>query len=167
MSNDIVCLPKIPDLYIIKNKEVFMANLTIGKLPIARPWTDWLDVDRIFNDKLMTEFSKKMPAVNISETEKAYQIEVVAPGFLKTDFSVNLEGDLLKISAESSTETTGEEKNYFRREYQRNSFNRTFTLPENAQVDGINAQYEDGILKLIVPKITEQAKSTPKSISVL
>ncbi|ULQ52694.1 Hsp20/alpha crystallin family protein [Flavihumibacter fluvii] len=144
-----------------------MANLTTGKLPISRPWSDWLDVDRIFNDNFLTEFNKKMPAINVAETDKAYQIEVVAPGFLKTDFTVKLDGDMLQISAESTTETKGEEKNYTRKEYHRNSFNRSFTLPENVQADAINAQYEDGILTLTIPKLAPQSKPAPKSINVL
>ena len=161
------CFPgtKAGNLYPVK-KGGNMANLTTGKLPLSRTWNDWLDVDRLFNDNFLAEFNKKMPAVNVAETEKAYLIEVVAPGFLKTDFTVKQEGDLLQISAESTTETTGEEKNYTRREYHRNSFNRSFTLPEKVQAESIEARYEDGILHLSIPKIMEQAKVAPKSIKI-
>ncbi|ULQ56576.1 Hsp20/alpha crystallin family protein [Flavihumibacter rivuli] len=144
-----------------------MANLTTtSKFPLGKTWSDWLDMDRIFNDNFFSEFNKKMPAINIAETPVNYQIELVAPGFKKTDFKVKVEDDMLHISAESSSETTREEKNYTRKEYLRNSFSRSFTLPENAQDDGIQAQYEDGILKLMVPKKAVAAEKKTKSIDV-
>jgi HSP20 family protein len=143
-----------------------MAILSTGKLPLSRPWKDWLDADRVFREDYNAGINNKLPAINVAESEKAYHIDVVAPGFLKTDFQVKLEGDVLQVSAESITETTGEEKNYFRKEYHRNDFSRSFTLPEGVQADAISAQYEDGILKISVPKMAEQAKVTPLAIKV-
>jgi HSP20 family protein len=131
-----------------------MANISFEKLPLFRPWSDILENDR------------KAPAINIAESEKGFTIEVVAPGFLKTDFTVSLENDQLKISGESQTETTGEEKNYYRKEYSRSSFSRSFTLPDNVQADAIQAQYQDGILTIELPRIPAATAKTPTSITV-
>ncbi|MBC6492976.1 hypothetical protein BC349_18120 [Flavihumibacter stibioxidans] len=143
-----------------------MANLTTSKLQLSRPWSDWLDVDRFFNDNFLSEFNRKMPAVNIAETEQAFQVELVAPGFTKADFTVNVEDNMLQVSGQSETETSKEEKNYSRKEYHRNSFSRSFTLPENVQDDAITAVYENGILKLTIPKKAPEVKKEGKKISV-
>lgn len=131
-----------------------MATISFEKLPLFRPWSDILENDC------------KAPAINIAESDKSFMIEVIAPGFLKTDFSVSVENDQLKISGESQTETTGEEKNYYRKEYSRSSFSRSFTLPDNVQADAIQAQYQDGILAIELPKIPATIAKTPKSITV-
>ena len=101
-----------------------------------------------------------MPAVNISENDKCYQVEVVAPGFKKEDFKVKVEDDILTISAETKTEHTEEGKNreYTRREYSSSSFTRSFQLPDNVADDHIAAAYQHGILKLEMPKTATKEK---------
>jgi HSP20 family protein len=108
--------------------------------------------------------AREFPAVNICEDDKNYSVDVVAPGFKKGDFKVNLENDVLTISAESKTEsdTEDERKQYSRREYGYRSFTRSFTLPDDTEEDNITANYEDGILKLNIPKSVQQEKATKK-----
>jgi HSP20 family protein len=100
------------------------------------------------------------PAVNISETDTAYDIELAVPGFKKEDFKLKVEDDVLTISAEGKTEEKIEEKNYSRREYHYSSFQRSFRLPDNAKDDDMKAGYTDGMLKLTIPKTTETVKAT-------
>jgi len=86
----------------------------------------------------------------------------VAPGFKKEDFKLKVEDDVLTISAESKSEKKeeGKEKEYTRREYSYSSFTRSFHLPDNVKDDSITASYQDGILKLELPKSKVQVKAT-------
>ena len=90
--------------------------------------------------------------VNVKETEKSYQLEVVAPGFEKSDFKVNMEQDLLTISADKKSEVKDENEKYIRREYSFRSFKRSFTLDEKIDATNIEASYVNGVLTLNLPK---------------
>jgi HSP20 family protein len=98
--------------------------------------------------------------VNIQETDKTYSIEVVAPGFEKTDFKVNVEQDTLTISAEKKDDPDShrekdENKKQIRKEYSYRSFKRSFTLDEKIDANGIEAKYVNGVLTLNLPKKVE------------
>lgn len=90
--------------------------------------------------------------VNVKETEKSYLLEVVAPGFEKNDFKVNLDQDLLTISAEKKSEAKAENEKQVRREYSFRSFKRSFTLDEKIDATNIEASYVNGVLILNLPK---------------
>ena len=126
------------------------------------PWRDFLDVGNIFPTDFIRRSQSSLPAVNISEDEKGFCVDIVAPGFKKDDFKINVEDDMLTISAEAKNETKEEDskKQYSRREYTYSSFTRSFKLPENAKDDNISAAFNDGILKLTIPKSEEQVKTT-------
>lgn len=103
--------------------------------------------------------------VNITETEKAYNLEVVAPGFEKTDFKVNLDQDILTIEAEKKEEVKEENKKQVRREYSYRSFKRSFSLDEKIDASAIEAQYVNGVLTLNLPK-KEVVKPAAKQIDI-
>ena len=110
-----------------------------------------------------------LPAVNVRETNDDFRIEVAAPGMKRDDFKVELDNNVLTISSEreNSREEKGNDGNFTRREFSYQSFQRSFTLPEN-QVEGdkIAARYVDGILQITVPK-KEVAKVKPaKQIAI-
>lgn len=107
-----------------------------------------------------------VPAVNIKENKDNFSIEMAVPGMKKDDFKVQVDGDLITISSESETETKEEAKNYSKREYNYSSFSRSFTLPDSANTDKINANYADGVLKLSIAKKEEAAKAIAKKITV-
>lgn len=92
------------------------------------------------------------PGANISETEKAYNIELAAPGLEKKDFKVEIQDGILSISAEREEEKSEEDKNYRRQEFSYHSFSRSFALPDNLLLDKIEATYTHGILHLTLPK---------------
>ncbi|GAB3929491.1 Hsp20/alpha crystallin family protein [Mucilaginibacter myungsuensis] len=117
--------------------------------------------DSFINDRLLT----KVPAVNIAETENEFHIELAVPGLKKEDFKISLDKDVLSVSVEKKAETTDETKKYSKKEYSYKSFVRSFTLPETVDHANINAEYTDGILKLIVAK-KEEAKIQSREISV-
>jgi HSP20 family protein len=104
--------------------------------------------------------TSSLPAVNILEGKEDYRIEVAAPGLKKSDFHLDIENNLLKISAESHQDNTNKEEKYTRREFSYNTFQRAFTLPQLVETDKITAKYEDGILKIHIPK-KEEAKEKP------
>jgi len=107
------------------------------------------------------------PAVNIAENENEFYIELAAPGLKKEDFKINLEKNLLTVSAERKEEKTesGDAKKYNRIEYNYSSFMRTFTLPDTADQARINAEYKDGILFISVAK-KEEAKILSREITI-
>ncbi len=108
----------------------------------------------------------QLPAVNIKETDKTFEIEVAAPGFQKQDFKVDLDSKgLLTISAESKKESEEEKANYARREFSYASFSRTFTLPETVKQEDIKARYQDGVLHLSLVKSSE-AQPQKKMIAI-
>lgn len=107
------------------------------------------------------------PAVNIAESENEFHIELAAPGLKKEDFKINLEQNLLTVSAERKEEKSesDEAKKYNRIEYNYSSFMRTFTLPETADHTKISAEYKDGILFISVTK-KEEAKILSREIAI-
>ena len=112
------------------------------------------------NDFNNTERKGTIP-VNVKETEKSYQLEVVAPGFDKSDFKVNMEQDLLTISAEKKSEVKDENEKYIRREYSFRSFKRSFTLDEKIDATNIEASYVNGVLTLnLSKKVAVKAAAT-------
>jgi HSP20 family protein len=135
--------------------------------PMRSMLTDILNETRLFNSDLfdMTSLSANLPAINIQEDEKEFNVEMAAPGFSKKDFKVKIENDTLIISAEKKEERKEEKKDFKRREFNYSSFERAFTLPESINEENINAQYNDGILKLTLPKVAG-AKKKMKEISI-
>ncbi|QCK17054.1 Hsp20/alpha crystallin family protein [Mangrovivirga cuniculi] len=107
-----------------------------------------------------------LPAVNVKESEDSYNIELAAPGMKKKDFNIELEDNVLTISADKKEQETEEDENYTRREFLYTSFLRKFTLPESADGEKIKASYTDGVLDIFVPKKEEAKPRPPKNIDV-
>jgi HSP20 family protein len=121
------------------------------------------ELDDIFTPTFAGHFN--VPAVNIVDGDTGFRLEVAAPGLKKEDFKLNLENNLLTVSAkvENNTEETTEK--YSRKEFNFSSFSRSFTLPNTIDVEQINATYNDGVLKVELPK-KEEAKKLPRAIEV-
>jgi HSP20 family protein len=103
--------------------------------------------------------------VNIKETEKNYSIELVAPGFEKTDFKISLDEQILTISAEKQNEVNAENEKQIRKEYSYRSFKRSFTLDEKTDGSAIDAKYVNGVLTLNLPK-KEVVKPSVQQINI-
>ena len=106
----------------------------------------------------------KVP-VNIAKNDNSYELFMFAPDRAKEDFKISLERNVLNVSVEQQTEQSAEEKNYSKREYSYSSFVRSFTLPESADAENIEAAYTAGILKIDIAK-REEAKQVRRQIEI-
>ena len=136
-----------------------------------KPWgnlitSDFFDTDDFFENRL---WKKKMdePALNVKETDEAFQVELAAPGFAKKDFEVTIDDDCLNISAEKSDSKEEKEENYTRKEFSYNSFEKRLQLPDSVIDEGIKARYKDGILSFKLAKKEEAKAQEPKLIEVM
>jgi HSP20 family protein len=106
-----------------------------------------------------------LPAANVYETAKSYQLELNVPGRNKEDFKINIEKDLITVSFEKKEEIKEEGVKSIRREFSVKSFKRSFSLDEKIDVSNIQAKYENGILRIDLPK-KEQVKAEPTQITI-
>jgi HSP20 family protein len=118
---------------------------------------------RIVNDEF-SGINSSVP-VNIKENEHAYLLEVIAPGMEKADFKVNIDHNILTVSAEKKTDTKQENERQVRREFNYKSFTRSFTVDDSIAGDKIFAKYENGVLFIELPK-KEEVKISPKEIAI-
>lgn len=118
-------------------------------------------VDNLFEsekgEREGTNYYYNVPAVNIIETDKTFEIELAAPGFSKNDFKITVENNVLRISSDVSKAKEKEEKKMecLRQEFAFGKFTRSFSLPNSIDTEKISADYKDGILHVILPKREE------------
>jgi len=126
--------------------------------------------NRFFNDDLFFHPVKQVfnqnPAVNVRELENAFAIDVAVPGLKKEDFKIELEDGRLSISAELKNETEDKNDRYTRKEFSYQSFRRVFNIPETVDAEGIDANYENGILSINLPKKEEAVADKKKTIAI-
>jgi len=125
-------------------------------------------VDEFFQDFPTTwnrEGNFGFPPVNIHETKDAYHLELSAPGRNKEDFQLSIDKGQLTIAFEKKEEAKTEDYKTVRKEFSFKSFKRTFNLDDRIDTNGIQAKYENGVLKLLLPKKAEQKENT-KQISI-
>ena len=137
--------------------------------PLPTLFDDFISRD-LFNWKTnhFSDSNTTIPAVNIKETNENYLVEMAAPGMNKKDFKVELDGNVLTISSERSTERKeGENEKYSLQEFSYESFQRTFTLQKDVMdIDKIEAKYENGVLHLLIPKKEEAKQKPPRLIQI-
>ncbi|MFH0761810.1 MAG: Hsp20/alpha crystallin family protein [Bacteroidota bacterium] len=135
-----------------------------GWMPARYGYRDFDDLFSLFSDGCSTNSCPACPASNIIETKDGFRIELSVPGFEKKDFHINVENDYLTISSEKEEkkEDKKEEKNerYTRKEFVKQSFNRSYHLSEWVDSENIQARYENGILSVEIPK-RDEAKAKP------
>lgn len=132
-------------------------------------------IDRFFDTDLFDWSSRNysktnttLPSVNLKEDENGYSIEVAAPGLDKNDFKIEVHNDLLTISSEKKeeNETKNENERYTKREFSYQSFSRSFSLPQTADGDKVEAVYDKGILTVSIPKKEEAKPKAPRAIEI-
>jgi len=123
------------------------------------------DFDRNFFFRSQ-ENRANMPSVNIIETEEGFSLELAAPGLKKEDFKINLDNNILSISAETQNESEEKTEKMIRKEFSYNSFRRSFSLPKAIDLEKIKADYKDGILSVGLPKREEAKVAINREIAI-
>jgi len=140
---------------LIKSREAFPSLLE----DFFKPWSPWHVAG--------LENTITVPVVNVMESKDNYQVSLAAPGLRKNDFKIDLDGNMLIISSEKEEEKQDNDTRYTRKEYSYSSFSRSFNLPEGVNQDKIEASYQDGILRVVLPKKEESKKlAVSKNIAV-
>ncbi|MDP3964583.1 MAG: Hsp20/alpha crystallin family protein [bacterium] len=130
-----------------------------------KPWlTDWEDVDGWFDD--FTPFQKGgfVPAVDVYQTKDAVVVETTIAGIRPEDINISIENDVLTIEGSMEKKSEVDDKEYYRKEIKSGSFHRAVALPASVKGDAAKAEYEDGVLKIIVPK---EERVKPKTVKVV
>ncbi|MBX7094499.1 MAG: Hsp20/alpha crystallin family protein [Flavobacteriales bacterium] len=147
-------------------------------MSLIRKYNSFPFFPSVFDDELTRSMSKwpgtmhysaSIPAVNITETENQFQIEVAAPGMNKEDFKVELENNILTISSdkEEKKEVSDEKGKFTRKEFSYHSFTRSFSIPEKLiEQSKISGKYENGILQILLPKKEHQIEKPNKQIQI-
>ncbi|GLU44138.1 Hsp20/alpha crystallin family protein [Allomuricauda sp. NBRC 101325] len=112
------------------------------------------------------KWNTSVPAVNIKDNTENFELELAVPGMKKDDFTVEIDNDVLTISSEVKSENEENKENYTRKEFSYTSFKRAFTLPETVDGGKIDAKYEDGVLKLTLPKRQETLPKPKRLIEI-
>lgn len=124
---------------------------------------DWFD----WTHQNYSRDNTTLPSVNVKEDEKNFEVEMAAPGLKKEDFKITLNNSLLTIQSEKKeTKESSKDECYTRREFSYQSFSRSFTLPASVENDKIEARYDNGILKVIIPKKEEPKPLSSRQISI-
>jgi HSP20 family protein len=136
-----------------------MNNLTIKRRALRPAWAK--DVERFFDegffwnaDNPISSFfgPTKLPATNVTDNENESVVEMAVPGVKKNNIEISINEDILTVSGNEKTETKQDDGKTIRKEFNYNSFSRSFVLPEDADADKIESSFENGVLKITIPK---------------
>jgi len=125
-----------------------------------KPWNEWFDNGLM--DRTIT-----VPAVNVLENGDHYTISLAAPGLKKEEFNIHVDGNILTISSEKEQKKEEKDERFTSKEYSYSSFSRSFNLPDDVKQDKIDAHYDNGVLKIQLPRKEESKKLlSSRNISV-
>lgn len=131
-------------------------------------WSPFREFERFFEDEdldLVPFFptrSLRVPACDVYETDKDVVAEIEVPNIDPKDVDILIEDDVLRVSGETKKEKEKKEKNYYRKETRKGTFSRQIVLPESVKADKAKATYEDGVLKITMPKEKPKKKKKVK-----
>ncbi len=141
---------------------------TLTKFPekFSAFWDD--DFFKPWNDRFSNNWYRmtNIPAANVIESEDKFEISLAVPGMKKSDFKINIEGNMLTISSEKEESKEEKDKKFTRREFNYFSFSRSFNLPVEVFTEKIEAAYDNGVLKLTLPRQVEAKMPPAKQIAV-
>ncbi len=147
-----------------------MTTVRFKNHPVDRSFNNLMDnfftpFASLYRDDVQTSNFKHFVPANVIEIENGYKLELVAPGFTKEDFKIDLNQDILTISTEVKNEEGEKVEKHIRKEFQLQSFKRSFTVDKTIDTESISPQYVNGVLTLNLPKKAE-VKPQVKQISV-
>jgi len=143
-----------------------MSLVKFRRTPVTDLLTsDFFNTDDFFDTRLWNK-KKDEPALNIKETDDAFEVELAAPGFSKKDFEVTIDDGCLNISAENSSTKEEKEDDYTRKEFNYTSFEKRLQLPDSVKEEDVKAKYKDGILSFNLVKKPTAKLHEPKKIEI-
>lgn len=147
-----------------------MTVVKFNNRPAGKSFNNFMDdffatVPSILGSDFVTPNFKSFTPVNVKETESEFVLEVVAPGFEKEDFKINLDDNTLTVSAEKKEQMENNNEKFIRKEYKQQSFSRSFTIDENVDAENIVAKYLNGVLTLNLAK-RQPVKPPVKQITI-
>ena len=146
---------------LVKRNSTFPSTNTLLDDFFSKDIFDW-------SDKNFSTMGSNLPSANLRETDSKLEVDLAAPGMKKEDFKVEIDNHTLMISSEKKEEKeeTRKKDNYHRREFNYQSFCRSFTLPEYIDENKVQASYKDGILHIDIAKKASVKSNTPKTIAI-
>ena len=134
---------------------------------LADSLANWFENSEFFTDDFFNK-EVNLPAMNVKENPKNFEVELAIPGFEKKDIEVSIENDVLHVCAEKKKEEVEEnEEGYTRKEFSYNSFDRKLQLPKTVnQGKEVKATYKNGVLKLQLAKSEGVAQQAKKLIEI-
>jgi HSP20 family protein len=129
-------------------------------------FSDFFSTDFFNDDFFNRPVTKMIPAANVKETPADFVVELSAPGLKKEDFKIEVHDDVLNIESTKEEEKNEVNERYTRKEFRTSSFVRSFRMPQNIVSEQIDAKYENGILKLVLPKREETKTIGPKQVKI-
>lgn len=122
--------------------------------------------DNFNSPSIRSSATPVLPPVNVAESDSHFLMELSAPGFSKEEINISLEENTLTIAGQKQSENEEQGKRFNRREFSFQNFQRSFTLPEDIEQEKIEGKFENGILKLTIPKKQTESK-TPRKIELI
>jgi HSP20 family protein len=126
-------------------------------------WTPF--VDSSFAEPLRRAFTQGVPAVDVTESEKTYEVTAELPGLDEKNIQVTIDDSGLTIKGEKSEESEEKKKDYYVQERRFGSYERSFRLPDNVDADKVEAKFKNGVLTVTLPK-SAKAQAAQKTITV-
>jgi len=165
-----------------KNKLAIKPTKKVDDITVRRPYDLWVDVDRMFDDfrtqfsdlllpwsqgdELTTYAMDRAPLMDIADLGDKYEMHVEMPGIPKDDIEIEVTPNSLEICAEHEENKEDEDKNWLRRERSSMSFYRSLELPEKIKSDNVDAEFKDGILKVLLPKVEPKPKHKASKVKI-
>lgn len=129
-------------------------------------FSDFFSTDFFNDDAFNREITKWVPATNIKENSSNYTVELSAPGMSKSDFKIEVKENVLSVEGNQKEQHEEKNERYTRKEFRTTSFIRSFRMPNEVNADKIDAKYENGILKLVLPKREDAKTVGPKEVKI-
>lgn len=139
-------------------------------LPIMNR-NQWLPT--VFNDFFNTDYMPKAsctaPAINVTESDKDYTVELAAPGLKKEDFKVDINDDgnlVIKMEQKQEQKEEDKSRHYLRREFSYSKYEQTLILPDDVEKEQITAKVDNGVLTIDLPKTAAAQKKPARQIEI-
>ena len=165
-----------------KDKLAVRPTKKTGDITLRRPYDLWADIDRMFDDfrtqfddlfwpvnqrgELLTDIRTRNPPMDIADLGDKYEMRVEMPGIPKNDISIDVTSNSIEICADHEESKENKDKNWLRRERSSMSYYRSLELPEQIKSDNVDAEFKDGVLTVMLPKVEPKPKHKVNKIKI-